>query len=328
MRIIYLPNQYSQQRQKDKPVWVYPVLLAMEAEYSRRQGHEVLWDVNPEDYPYDKLVSFPEGIPFLSLPAPDRIFTKALDKKYQEYGNYLLTPATHMQVANGCWHGKCTFCVERKNTYEVRHWMDCLKEIAECKRLGFKEIFDDSGTFPDGNWVHKFCINKRRDGLHDVVMGCNLRINSDVDFDLMKRSGFRMALFGIESANQSTLDRINKGVRVENIQSTLKKAVDAGLNPHISFMLGFPWESEKEEANSIALCHLLLRKGLARTAQISTYTPEGEIPCARKPINKLFIVAVYPDFWYSQLKFIRSFEDCLYLVKAIKKAINAISLKT
>jgi hypothetical protein len=30
-----------------------------------------------------------------------------------------------------------------------------------------------------------------------------------VDFDLLRRAGFRMVLFGIESANQETLDKIN-----------------------------------------------------------------------------------------------------------------------
>ena len=44
MRILYLPNAYSQQRQREKKRKIYPVLMAMEAEWYRRQGHEVVWN--------------------------------------------------------------------------------------------------------------------------------------------------------------------------------------------------------------------------------------------------------------------------------------------
>jgi len=43
MRILYLPNSYSQQRQREKPANIYPVRMAMEAEWYRKQGHEVYW---------------------------------------------------------------------------------------------------------------------------------------------------------------------------------------------------------------------------------------------------------------------------------------------
>ena len=46
MRILYLSNAYSQQRQHEKPTNIYPVLMAMEAEWYRKQGHEVVWAGN------------------------------------------------------------------------------------------------------------------------------------------------------------------------------------------------------------------------------------------------------------------------------------------
>ena len=35
------------------------------------------------------------------------------------------------------------------------------------------------------------------------------------EYKLMKKAGFRFVLFGLESANQATLDRINKGEKIE-----------------------------------------------------------------------------------------------------------------
>jgi radical SAM superfamily enzyme YgiQ (UPF0313 family) len=107
MRILYLPNAYSQQRQHEKRANIYPVLLAMQAKWYRKQGHEVHW--NWGQGRYDKIISEPENLPFLTLPAPDRVFTRAKD---YDSGNYKFRPGTHIMSASGCWWGKCSFCVE------------------------------------------------------------------------------------------------------------------------------------------------------------------------------------------------------------------------
>lgn len=335
MKILYLPNEYSQQRQRQKKVWIYPVHMAMEAEYYRNQGHNVTWDWDKDFYStfgdlkeylkycekgYDKIIREPEGLPFDILPPPDRIFTKAKDKKYQVYGNYKYHPATHMQVADGCWHGKCTFCVEKKSKYSIRKLEDILDEIRWCDNNGYKEIFDDSGTFPDGEWLIKFCRGKKI-WIPDIVMGCNMRIGADVDFEMMKQANFRMVLFGIESANQSTLDRINKGVKEDDIIPTIKKAARAGLEPHIAVMFGLPGEGEEEERKTLELVHYLLRKGYAKTAQASIYDVAGEEKKKSENHKKIYDVAKYPEFWINKFRDIRNVSDILYLAKSIKKGL-------
>ena len=62
----------------------------------------------------------------------------------------------------------------------------------------------------------------------------------------MKAAGFRFILFGLESANQKSLDRINKNLRVEEIEPSLKICKEAGLEPHITAMIGYPWESRED----------------------------------------------------------------------------------
>lgn len=321
MRIGFLTNEYSQQRQREKPVYIYPVLMAMQATHLRLQGYIVGWN-DPNRRNYDRIVTEPENIDFLSLPYPDRVWTRAFDKRYQIYGNYKYHPATHMQVADGCWHGRCTFCVESRRKYKVREIDHCLAEIDDCRRLGFKEIFDDSGTMPDGQWLTDFCwkITQMRPG---ITLGCNMRIGADVDFDLMKLAGFRMLLYGIESANQETLSRIRKGVRASEIIPTLKSAKKAGLEPHIAVMFGYPWETDKDSRNTLQLVHYLLRKGYASTAQASFYTPRGgeQNPEGRKYVDKIYDVAYYPDFWIRKISDLRNLSDLVYLLKGIRKGI-------
>ena len=84
MKILYFPNQYSQQRQREKRRWIYPVLLAMQAEHYRRTGHQVVWD-DHSCKDADKIITEPEQINFLNLPYPDRVFTNAYASKYRDW---------------------------------------------------------------------------------------------------------------------------------------------------------------------------------------------------------------------------------------------------
>ena len=313
MRILYLPNSYSQQRQHEKKANIYPVLLAMQAEWYRKQGHEVRW-INRYDGSYyygeyDKTITEPENLSFLTLPRPDRVFTRA--KKYIS-GNYKYLPGTHILSASGCWWGKCSFCVENKEKYKVRPVEDVISEIEECKSLGFKEVFDDSATFPIGDYLDNFCTLSSK---LDIVISANMRITKEVDFKQMKNAGFRMLLFGIESANEITLAKINKGVKSEDIIPCLKSAAAAGLDPHVAVMFGYPWETRDDARRTLKLVHYLLRKGYAKTAQASLYCPQG-VPgneAHKKYVKKIYNAAFMPGFWW-----VRRNEDINFLWRGVQ----------
>ncbi len=143
MRILYLPNSHCQQRQLEKPNFLaYPVRLAMEAEWYRKQGHDIVWTDNwivghieNIHKQFDKVITEPESLPFLSLPHPDRVWTDAKNPKYMRNGNFKYLPGTYIMSASGCVHGKCTFCVEKGKPYEVRPVEDVISEIEEIKSL-------------------------------------------------------------------------------------------------------------------------------------------------------------------------------------------------
>lgn len=319
MRILYLPNAYSQQRQHEKRANIYPVLLAMQAEWYRKQGHEVIWGHDKGSCLYDKIIEEPEILPFLTLPRPDRVFTRA--KEYTS-GNYKYLPGTHIMSASGCHWGKCSFCVEQiqHNPYQVREVEDVVQEIEECRKLGFKEVFDDSATFPTGQWLDDFLAMYGRVG-NRLPISCNFRIqsNGEYRFKDLRNCGFRMLLFGIESANQFTLDKINKGVKVEDIIPTIRKASECGLEPHLAVMFGYPWESEQDAQRTLKLVHYLLRKGYAKTAQASLYCPQG-MPgneAHKKYVKKIYQVGFTPEFWW-----VRRNEDISYLWRGIKSWLS------
>ena len=309
----------------------------MYATYLRDQGHKIYWGRcwNSKEYsPHvDKVITNDTQIdvPFEKLPFPDRQLTDALNKRWQSYGNYKFHPATHMMASNLCWYGKCTFCIdtakleagEGRGLRSVDH---VLAEIDDCIRLGIKEIFDDSGTFPLGKWLEEFCNKMIASGRNKkIVLGCNMRVQ-DAPWALMKKAGFRFILMGVESANQYTLDRIKKSQRADDLVFHIASASKAGLEPHGTFMTGYPWETEEDEKTTIALCHYLLCKGYLKTAQASVYSPPRTKPSAtslgHQYLPRFYDVYRSPEFLWQKIKDIKCWEDFTYLLRGARLVIE------
>ena len=323
MRYLFPLSPANQQRQLEKLVWVYPAHLAMYATYLRNHGHDVNWG-GRDDGVFDKMVvdDFDIDVDFIKLPFPDRNFTEASHKRWQSYGNYKYHPATHMMASNLCWYGHCTFCVdtlklqggEKRGVRSVSH---VIEEVDDLISKGYKEVFDDSGTFPVGHWLEEFC-SEMQSRKKKITIGCNMK-PVKIDYQMMADAGFRFILVGIESANQVTLDKIEKGQKAEDIVPIMKSMADAGLEVHATFMSSYPWETWEEEKRTIDLCNFLLRKGYIKTAQASIYSPPRTAPdpnsIGHKRIPMYFNVYKHPEFWYHKIKDIKRWEDIAYLIR-------------
>ena len=353
MRYLFPLNPYNQQRQFEKPVWVFPAHLAMYATYLRNQGHKVDWgrydfierkkerqEIVDQlcEVAYDYVIrdDFQIDIPFEQLPFPDRTFTDAKNPRWQSYGNYKFHPATHMMASNLCWYGKCVFCVdtlkleqgEKRGLRSVNHVME---EIDDLIRNGYREVFDDSGTFPVGKWLEEFCRRMNEVGptgrirKKDIVIGCNMK-PVKLDYGMMGNAGFRFILVGIESANQKTVDLIKKGQRNEDIVPIMKSMSNVGLEPHLTSMFGYDWETHEDAMWTVNLVHYLLKKGYVKTAQASVYSPPRTKPNPASPGHK-YIPMIYdayrsPEFWWHKIKDIRKIEDVTYLLRGARLVVE------
>lgn len=349
MKYLFPFDPFNQQRQFQKPVWVYPAHLAMYATYLRYKGEYVEWGAfgRMSDQFYEtnygpdyKIVrnDFDIDVPFVELPFPDRVFTDAKNPRWQAYGNYKKHPATHMMASNLCWYGKCTFCIdtaklqagEKRGVRPVNH---VIAEIDDLIAQGYREVFDDSGTFPVGPWLEEFCakMNERapfRGKLrkHLITLGCNMK-PIKLDYKMMSNAGFRFILVGIESANQKTVDRIQKGQDNREIVPIMKSMSDAGLEPHLTSMFGYDWEDHSDAMRTVKLIHFLLRKGYVKTAQASVYMPPRTAPPAnadaQKYVQKVYDVYKDPRFWFRKMIDIKRIEDITYLLKRISLVKHA-----
>jgi len=297
-----------------------------------------------------------------SLPFIDRDLTKWRLYAYKN-GNYRRRPGTYIMSGRDCWWGKCTFCSwpQLYPQFRTRKPENVLNEIEHLvNNYPIKEIMDDTGTFPAGRWLEEFCKGMIERKLNTKInLDCNMRFGA-VDFQgykLMRKAGFRFLLFGIESANQNTLDRIDKNLKVDEIIQSCKEARHAGLYPHITIMFGYPWESYQDAKKTLDLGRWLLKKDYAYTMQATVVIPYPGTPlfkeCKEKhllasydwsyydmknPVMKLnfsseelpklvqgmYSVSFNPEFILRKIISIREIDDIKYFSRAFLKVIGHI----
>jgi radical SAM superfamily enzyme YgiQ (UPF0313 family) len=222
-----------------------------------------------------------------ALPLIDRDLTRWRDYSVHN-GNYRRTPGAYIMAGRDCWHGACTFCswTTLYPNYRVRTPEAVVDEVGHLiEHYGVREIMDDTGCFPAGDWLRTFCrLMIERGYNRRIHFDCNMRFGAlePEDYALMKRAGFRFVLFGLESANQETLDRLDKHLRVEAIREGAQAASAAGLDVHVTVMLGFPWEDAAAIGRTVALARELLIRGWAYTLQVTLAIPYPGTPLFRQ----------------------------------------------
>lgn len=295
-----------------------------------------------------------------TLPFIDRDLTKWQLYAYQN-GNYKRTPGSYIMSGRDCWWGRCSFCSwpQMYPEFRARKPENVLDEIgALIGNYNLREVMDDTGCFPAGDWLRDFCRGAiMRDYRRRIYIDCNMRFGalSEEDFALMKEANFRLLLFGLESANQNTLDRINKNLKVDRIVEDCRAATRAGLFPHITIMFGYPWETYKDALHTLKLGQWLLQKGLAYTMQATLVTPypgtalfrqckeqgllktqdwddydmkrpvmSSEIPDQEmmRLVQGMYGASFHPEFIIRKILSVRDIDDLKYASRAARKVIG------
>jgi radical SAM superfamily enzyme YgiQ (UPF0313 family) len=225
--------------------------------------------------------------PLDSLPLIDRELTK-WQLYSRENGNFRDIPGTYTMAGRDCWWGKCRFCswTTLYSNWRVRSPEHVLDEIGVLlDRYPLREIFDDTGCFPGGAWLRTFCRGVVERGYHRrVTFGCNMipGVLSQEHYDAMAAANFRFVLFGLESADQGTLDRLHKCGAAKNLEASLHMARAAGLRPHVTCMVGYPWETREQARGTIALARKLFDRGDIQTLQATIVIPYPGTPLFRE----------------------------------------------
>ncbi len=173
----------------------------------------------------------------------------------QYFIGYLLHPYVSLYTGRGC-RSKCTFCLwpqtvggHRYRTRSVEH---VVAEIAQAMRLfpQVKEYFFDDDTFTD-DLLRAEAI-ARGLGRLGVTWSCNAKANVPyATLKVLRDNGLRLLLVGYESASQTILNNIKKGVRIERARAFTREAKSLGIKIHGTFILGLPGETRETIAETI-----------------------------------------------------------------------------
>ena len=228
------------------------------------------------------------------LPFIDRDLTKAhlYFEKWKKR-----EPFRYTMVGRDCQWGKCTFCswTTTYPNFRTRTVASLLDEIEMLiAKYGVKEIFDDTGNFPSGGWLRNFCRGMIERGLNkEILFSCNMRfdylVKSPDLLPLMKQAGFRKVKSGLESANQATLDRINKRIRVEDTVEGCRLASEAGIDVHLTIMVGYPWETRQDAYRTLDLARGIMNRGHAEMLQSTVVVPYPGTPLYKEAVENGWI---------------------------------------
>ncbi|MCK6526436.1 radical SAM protein [Myxococcota bacterium] len=227
------------------------------------------------------------------MPFIDRRLTMA-DLYFEKWRKRM--PFYYTMAGRDCPRPRCTFCswTTINPRFSVRTPENYLDELDYLVREhNVPEIFDDTGTFPSGSWRKKFCQGFMERGFTGkILFSSNERFDYVRDPrvpEMMKKAGWRKVKCGLESGNQKTLDMLDKGITVEDIVAGCRNLSRAGIDVHLTVMVGYPWETRDDAQRTLDLATELMARGYAEMLQSTVVMPYPGTPLHRYAVeNGLF----------------------------------------
>ncbi|MEI6579186.1 MAG: radical SAM protein, partial [Eubacteriales bacterium] len=193
-------------------------------------------------------------------------------KYYQKY--FYSDKMLYLFSSKGC-PCNCSFCGNREYhlcTYRMRPVDMTIEEI--------EKLIDNYALngvyFSDEIWrvrkedAYEFCRKVNEKNLN-FVWGCDSRIGqyNREDLQMMYDAKCRWILFGIESGSKSMLEKIHKGISIEDVEENVRNCKEIGITPITTFIIGFPGETEEQVKQTVDLAMRIRSK----LVQINHYFP-------------------------------------------------------
>lgn len=168
-------------------------------------------------------------------------------------GNLMRPPSEHdsilIQATLGCSHNKCAFCnaYRDKRLFGIKPRETILRDLAfaarHCRRQTRVFLMDgDALIMPQKRLV--WTLEQIREKLPWVTRvglyanGKSVRGKTDEELRELARLGLGIAYFGVESGDDVTLKRINKGSTAEQLIREGRRLEDAGIANSVTVLLG------------------------------------------------------------------------------------------
>ena len=170
---------------------------------------------------------------------------------------YTQLPTYSVVTQRGCPY-PCTFCEAHVALGKKLRLFSPKRVIEELKILKYEKgtrgvYFQDSTFTLNKKYVIELFELMIKEGLNDLLWSCTTRTDR-VDPELlalMHEAGCRNILYGIESANQQSLDLLKKNIKAETQERAVEWTHKANITILCSYILCLPGETEKMVQNTI-----------------------------------------------------------------------------
>ncbi|MFA4967214.1 MAG: radical SAM protein [Candidatus Margulisiibacteriota bacterium] len=149
-------------------------------------------------------------------------------------------------------------------------------------------IFDDDDFITSKRRLMKLCELMVLEGLDAFPKLCKSRIDK-VDKLLlaaMKRAGFRMISFGVETFSERVLKHFNKGLKLPRIEQALDWTIESGISPGINLMLFNPFATVEDVLFDIEKAMHYIKKGAEHQTSAYVFVNPRMEPYHGAPIMK------------------------------------------
>lgn len=166
------------------------------------------------------------------------------------------TPYVTFIRSRGCPF-RCIFCGVQKMFGRKYRCQSPEKTVSEIDRLvkefKVKEIlFKDSDFLINKENVLRLC-DILRGRKYDLIWSCNARVDM-VDeriLEQMQKAGCRLITYGVESGDESILERLKKDITIAQITQAIRLTKQVGIQCEMNMILGGPGETRESVVRTV-----------------------------------------------------------------------------
>lgn len=178
-----------------------------------------------------------------------------------------------LEITRGCTHNSCKFCTMYRDVQFQMSPMECieedLQEIAErdpnARTIQLLSANPLALTYdrllPVLEMIHKYL--PKMEYIYTQGRVSDLKNKSVEELTALKNLGMREISLGVESGDDWTLDRINKGYHAQDILEQCHKLEEAGIDYWMTFLNGVAGRAHSRDhavnsAKIFSQCHPML----------------------------------------------------------------------
>ena len=173
-----------------------------------------------------------------------------------DFGKYLAPePVLPVQFGKGCYWSKCTFCdfYTGQQKFDMKSVSRAVDEVEFLvNKYGFKHFnFVDEAVPPA--FYNAFATELIKRNLK-IYYSSFVRLEKAFTADVLRNmynSGARYMMWGYESESPRIMELMNKGIDLLERKRILADSAKAGIWNVVTFLLGFPTETDEELQSTI-----------------------------------------------------------------------------